>query len=234
MCIFAILDMNLRWTEYSYLSMKCCFNVFNYILIICILYCIIYNCGFRFENPNVYYNNNRWVVYHCIEIICFCRYISETMNNSHVIFCQQIYHNPVVLVMPCCWYYYFNVVNNLHWTFGCQDSFKADSKINIQFSVPQIEYPLGDSNTKGSHVYFLLVFAMVLLLWHHIVLLWHQVTMVVTEKTFIANNSITQKTINRKYTSLLFLLLPPIGYSIWRTEDSSTLCITSRILRVYM
>ncbi len=34
-----------------------------------------------------------------------------------------------------------------------------------QFSVPQIEYPLGDSSKTGSHVYFLLiVVAMVLLL----------------------------------------------------------------------
>ncbi len=26
----------------------------------------------------------------------------------------------------------------------------------VQFSVPQIEYPLGGSSKKGSHVYFLL------------------------------------------------------------------------------
>ncbi len=31
-----------------------------------------------------------------------------------------------------------------------------------KFSVPQIEYPLGGSSKKGSHVYFLLVVAMVL------------------------------------------------------------------------
>ncbi len=34
----------------------------------------------------------------------------------------------------------------------------------MQFSVPQIEYPLGGSSKKGSHVYFLLRVAMVLLL----------------------------------------------------------------------
>ncbi len=33
-----------------------------------------------------------------------------------------------------------------------------------QFVVPQIEYTLGGSNKKGSHVYFLLIVAMVLLL----------------------------------------------------------------------
>ncbi len=43
-----------------------------------------------------------------------------------------------------------------------------------QFSVPQIEYPLGGSTKIGSHVYFLLIVAMVLLLWRQIVLLWRQ------------------------------------------------------------
>ncbi len=33
-----------------------------------------------------------------------------------------------------------------------------------QFSVPQIEYPLGGSRKRGSHVYFLLIVAMLLLL----------------------------------------------------------------------
>ncbi len=35
---------------------------------------------------------------------------------------------------------------------------------HLKFSVPQIEYPLGGSSKKGSHVYFLLIVAMVLLL----------------------------------------------------------------------
>ncbi len=52
----------------------------------------------------------------------------------------------------------------------------------LQFSVPQIEYPLGGSSKKGSYVYFLLMVAMVLLLWYQIVLLWHQVTMVSSEQ----------------------------------------------------
>ncbi len=43
-----------------------------------------------------------------------------------------------------------------------------------QFSVPQIEYTLGGTSKMGSHVYFLLMVAMVLLLWRHIVLLWRQ------------------------------------------------------------
>ncbi len=34
----------------------------------------------------------------------------------------------------------------------------------LEFSVPQIEYPLGGRSKKGSHVYFLLMVAMVLLL----------------------------------------------------------------------
>ncbi len=38
------------------------------------------------------------------------------------------------------------------------------------------------SSKKGSHVYFLLIVAMVLVLWCQIVLLWHQVTMVASEQ----------------------------------------------------
>ncbi len=34
----------------------------------------------------------------------------------------------------------------------------------LQFSLSQIEYPLGGSSKKGSHVYFLLIVAMILLL----------------------------------------------------------------------
>ncbi len=43
-----------------------------------------------------------------------------------------------------------------------------------QFSVPQIEYTLGGTSKMGSHIYFLLIVAMVLLLLRHIVLLWRQ------------------------------------------------------------
>ncbi len=46
--------------------------------------------------------------------------------------------------------------------------------VEIEFSVPQIEYPLGGSTKKGSHVYFLLIVVMVLLLLRQIVLLWRQ------------------------------------------------------------
>ncbi len=43
----------------------------------------------------------------------------------------------------------------------------------LEFSVPQIEYTPGGSSKKGSHVYFLLIVAMALLLWRQVVLLWH-------------------------------------------------------------
>ncbi len=62
----------------------------------------------------------------------------------------------------------------------------------FQFSVSQIEYPLGGSIEKGCHVYFLLITSMILPLWCQIVLLWHQVTMVASSSiktTFISNNS---------------------------------------------
>ncbi len=56
--------------------------------------------------------------------------------------------------------------------------------ITNQFSEPQIEYPLGGSSKKGSHVYFLLTVAMVLLLWHQIALLWHQFTIVASKHLY--------------------------------------------------
>ncbi len=40
-----------------------------------------------------------------------------------------------------------------------------------QFSVPQIEYPLGGSSKTGSHVYFLLHIFLVILLFCQMVLL---------------------------------------------------------------
>ncbi len=43
---------------------------------------------------------------------------------------------------------------------------------SIQFSVPQIKYPLGGSSKKGSHVYFLLQVFWVILLFCQIVLLF--------------------------------------------------------------
>ncbi len=52
----------------------------------------------------------------------------------------------------------------------------------VQFSLPQIVCSLGGSSKIGSHDYFLLIVAMVLLLWRQIVLLWHQVTMVASEQ----------------------------------------------------
>ncbi len=44
--------------------------------------------------------------------------------------------------------------------------------IVFQFSVPQIEYPLGGSSKKGGHVYFLLQVFWVILLFCQIVLLF--------------------------------------------------------------
>ncbi len=92
-----------------------------------------------------------------------------------------------------------------------------------QFSVHEIEYPLGGSSKNGSHIYFLLIVAMVLLLWHQIVLLWHHVTMVASEqhlyqivqfdKTIVLPRKLATGSIHD-----YLLLLPPSGYSIWGTE----------------
>ncbi len=96
-----------------------------------------------------------------------------------------------------------------------------------QFSVPEIEYSLAGSSKTCSHASILLIVAMVLLLWHQVVLLWHQITMlgsirttfILNNSTIWQNNNITQKTCNRKYPWLHFLLWPPSGYSIWGTEN---------------
>ncbi len=87
-----------------------------------------------------------------------------------------------------------------------------------QFSVSQIEYPLGGSSKKGSHVYFLLIVVMLLLLWRQIYYCDIR-TFISNNSTIWQNNSITQQTCNRKYTWLHFLLLPPHGYSTWVTEN---------------
>ncbi len=51
----------------------------------------------------------------------------------------------------------------------------------MQFSVPQIEYPLGGSSKKGSHVYFLLQVFWVILLFCQIVQLF-DINVVLTSK----------------------------------------------------
>ncbi len=88
-----------------------------------------------------------------------------------------------------------------------------------KFSVPQIEYPLRGSINKGSHIYVLLIVAMVLLLWYQIVLLWHQVTMVASEKHLYQTIVLPRKPASGSIHGYLFLLLPPNGYSIWGTEN---------------
>ncbi len=40
----------------------------------------------------------------------------------------------------------------------------SGESLHKEFSVPQIEYPLGGRSKKGSHVHFLLIVAIVLLL----------------------------------------------------------------------
>ncbi len=70
------------------------------------------------------------------------------------------------------------------------------NKNSIQFSVAQIEYPLGGSSKKGSHVYFLLKVFCIILLFCQIVLLfdinvvlmlpwWPDVTIVQSDVTIL-------------------------------------------------
>ncbi len=77
----------------------------------------------------------------------------------------------------------------------------------LQFSVPQIEYPLVVSSKKGSHVYFLLIVVMVLLLWCQIVLLWHQVTMVESERHLYQTMVLPRKLAYCPLVGILFEVL---------------------------
>ncbi len=86
-----------------------------------------------------------------------------------------------------------------------------------QFSVPQIEYPLGGSSKKGSHVYFLLqVFWVILLFDINVVLMlrwWHDVTIVPSDITIVVP---WQLSTGSKH-DYLFCYCPLVG-SIWGTE----------------
>ncbi len=124
--------------------------------------------------------------------------------------------------------------------YRMQWSLLLRTHITQQFSVSQIEYPLGGSSKKGSHVYFLLIAAMVLL-WCQIVLLWHQVTMVASEQHLFQTIVQFDKTIvlPRKHATgsihkYLFCYCPLLGIlfevlRIWSNTcfiSSSTIWLT--------
>ncbi len=92
--------------------------------------------------------------------------------------------------------------------------------ISSEFSVPQVEYPLGGSRKKGSHVYFLLIVAMVLQLWHQIVLLSHQVTMIASEQHLYQTIVLPRKLATGSIHDYFFATANS-GYSNWSTENWS-------------
>ncbi len=58
----------------------------------------------------------------------------------------------------------------------------TSSATKWQFSIPQIDYPLGGSCKKGSHVYFMFqVFWLIILFWSNCTIVWYKsdVTIVV-------------------------------------------------------
>ncbi len=65
--------------------------------------------------------------------------------------------------------HYINLHVIEHMDIHCNTTWPSDLSSMKQFSVSQIEYPLGDSTKKGSHVYFLLQVFWVILLFHQIV-----------------------------------------------------------------
>ncbi len=99
-----------------------------------------------------------------------------------------------------------------------------------QFSVPQIEYPLGGSSKKGSHVYFLFIVAMVLLLWHQIVLLWHQFTMVALEHLY-QTIVLPRKRATGSLHDYLFCYCPLVGilFQVLRIVHDCSIVLVSDI-----
>ncbi len=94
-------------------------------------------------------------------------------------------------------------IHSKYWVSSVRVTFENNvvvGPILLQFSVPQIEYPLGGSSKKGSDVYFMLIVAIVTSGHHGSI-----------RTTFISNNSITQKTCNRKYTWLPFCCCPTVS-----------------------
>ncbi len=67
-----------------------------------------------------------------------------------------------------------NLVTKYYLIGPCSPRTKWFDSLQSQYTGPQIEYKLGGTSKKSSHVYFLLIVAMVLVMWHHIVLLWCQ------------------------------------------------------------
>ncbi len=101
-------------------------------------------------------------------------------------------------------------------------------KSMIEFLVPQIEYPLGGSSKKCSHVYFLLLVAMVLLLWRQIVLLWHQVTVVASEQHLYQTIVLPTKLATGNIHDFLFCYCSLVGilFEVLRIEMIPILIIS--------
>ncbi len=98
--------------------------------------------------------------------------------------------------------------------------------ISIYFLSTSNGMPTRGSSKEGSHVYFLLIVAIVLILWRQIVLLWHQVTMVASEQHLYQTIVHFDKTIllPRKLVigsihDYIFCYCLSNGYSIWGTEN---------------
>ncbi len=95
--------------------------------------------------------------------------------------------------------------------------------VTRQFSLPQIVCSPGGSNKIGSHAYFLLIVAMVLLLWRQIVLLWHQVTMVTSEQHLYQTIILPRKLITGSIHNYLLCYFPVVGiiFEVLRINDET-------------
>ncbi len=96
--------------------------------------------------------------------------------------------------------------------------------LNASHLFELLENPLGSSNKKGSHEYFLLIVAMALLLWHQIVLLWHQVTLVASKQHLYQTIVLPPKLATWSIHDYLFCYCPLVGilFEVWRIVWHST------------
>ncbi len=136
----------------------------------------------------------------------------QTLGPIYILY-STIANNTIYSI----WGWQHNHVSWSYLTRKCEKQFKL--------SVPQIEYPLGVSSKNGSHIYFLLIVAMILLLWRQIVLLWHQVTRVASEEHLFQTIVLPRKLATGSIHDYLFCYCPLVDIPFEVLRITSRLCV---------
>ncbi len=106
------------------------------------------------------------------------------------------------------------------WWYGWGHNSRSPSSHTCQPYGFLLIPTMGAVARKGSHVYFLLIVAMVLLLWRQIVLLWHQVTMVALEQHLYQTIVLPRKRATGSIHDYLFCYCPILSilFGVLRIE----------------